>query len=207
MFRHHGMHPGIVTVENGGDGGGNSGDGDGSTDDGADGSREENLGDKGESALRKERERARKAEAENRRLRAAEQELAQLKEQGATAQERAIAEARREAAAEATAKANERILSAEAKAIAGTMDFHNPSRAVALVDLSDVKVDEDGTFDEDAVRDLLRDLAKSDPYLVRSADEGTAPGHRRLGGGGGKNDPEPTDADSRIAAGLRASMR
>jgi len=169
--------------------------------------RDEDLGEKGETALRRERELRRKADAEVRRLRAAEKELAALREEGASAQDRAIAEARREAAEEATRAANARILSAEARALAGTMEFHNPSTAVRLLDLDHVRVEDDGSFDEDAVRDLLKELAKDHPYLVKGTEEERTPGHRRVGLGGRSNDGEPTDADGRIAAGLRASMK
>ena len=170
----------------------------------------DDLGDKGADALRKEREARRKADAEVRRLRAAEQELTALREQGATAQERAIAEARREAAAEATTAANERILRAEARAIAGSLQFHDPAQAVRLLDLGSHLVSDQGDVDDDAVRGLLNDLAKESPYLVKATEE---PAERRtadarragLAGAGGT--PQPTDADGRLRAGIAAALK
>lgn len=170
----------------------------------------DDLGDKGESALRKEREARRKLDAEVRRLRAVEKELQGIKDEGATAQERALAEARREAAAEANAAANSRILRAEARAIAGTLQFHDPAQAVRLLDLPDHLVNDEGEVDEGALRDLLNDLAKTSPYLVnnREDDETRRPASaRRAGLAGTGGQPEPTDADGRLRAGLAAALR
>lgn len=49
-----------------------------------------------------------------------------------------------------------------------TIDWQNPEAALKLLDLSDVEVDEDGTFDKRALKVAMRNLAKEHPYLVRA---------------------------------------
>ncbi len=44
--------------------------------------------------------------------------------------------------------------------------FRNPSLAVRTIDLAGVKVADDGTVDQAALRSLLEALAKDEPYLV-----------------------------------------
>lgn len=80
--------------------------------------------------------------------------------------ERAVKKARDEGFGEAQIAANGRLLVAEARALAAEAKFRNPTLAVKAVDLSSVKVSDDGTVDAAAVRSLLADLAKAEPYLV-----------------------------------------
>lgn len=98
--------------------------------------------------------------------------------------DKAKAAGKTEGIAEVTARANARIVKADAKAIAADMNFHNASRAAALIDTSQVKVNDDGEPDSAAIKSLLEALAKSDPYLVRSGDSGK--GSRRDPGQGSK---------------------
>jgi chromosome segregation ATPase len=51
--------------------------------------------------------------------------------------------------------------------------WHNPERALALVDLNDVKINDDGKVD--GLDKALEKLAKSDPYLIKSSDDGGTP--------------------------------
>jgi hypothetical protein len=48
-------------------------------------------------------------------------------------------------------------------------EWHSPGRALALADLSKVEIDEDGTVH--GLKDALKALAKSDPYLVKGEQE------------------------------------
>ena len=47
------------------------------------------------------------------------------------------------------------------------VEWHNPSRALSLADLSDVEVDKNGKADAKAVKAAIEKLAKAEPYLVK----------------------------------------
>lgn len=73
-----------------------------------------------------------------------------------------------------------------------TYTWHNPGRALKLVDLGQVTIEEDGTVS--GLKDALKALSTSDPYLIKKeASEaakppaGTAPGNN--GGSTGKPTP------------------
>lgn len=77
-----------------------------------------------------------------------------------------------------------RLRGAEVRAQAAGMGFVKPQQALALVDqaeLAKVKVGDDGTVDEAAVKKLLDDLAKDSPHLLAKKD--TTVGHREAGVG------------------------
>lgn len=118
-----------------------------------------------QAALNKERELRRTAERQARDGEAAKTRLAELEQAAQSDTEKAVTVARREATAEAMAKANTRLVAAEARAAAAVLRFQDP-RDVALVDLSDIHVADDGTVDTDAITTRLRDLAEAKPYLV-----------------------------------------
>lgn len=83
-----------------------------------------------------------------------------------------------------------------------TYTWHNPERALKLVDLTQVEIQADGSVS--GLKDALKGLATSDPYLVKQEVEspkpepgGTAPGNN----GGPGNKPAGTKAlASRIPA-------
>ena len=102
---------------------------------------------------------------------AAAKRLEEIEQANASDLEKAVRKAREEAIAEVQQAANSRLLSAEARALAAEAKFRNPGLAVKAIDLSGVKVSDDGTVDAKAVRALLADLAKDEPYLV---DDGKA---------------------------------
>jgi Cu/Zn superoxide dismutase len=63
--------------------------------------------------------------------------------------------------------ANRRLVQAEARALAASSKFRDPSDAVAFLgDLSKVPVDTDGRVDTKALTSRLNDLAKQKPYLL-----------------------------------------
>lgn len=113
---------------------------------------------------------------------AAAKRLEEIEAASASELEKAIKKARQEGAEEVTTKANQRLLNAEARALAAEAKFRNPGLAVKAIDLSGISVSEDGTVDAKAVRSLLADLAKDEPYLV---DDGKAA------------KPKPDDAQGR----------
>ena len=70
------------------------------------------------------------------------------------------------------------------------VEWHNPERALSLVDLSDVEV-KDGTVDNEAVKKAVKTLAADEPYLVKPKEDpknppkgptGTPPGGGAAGG-------------------------
>lgn len=108
--------------------------------------------------------------------------LEELEHANASEQEKAVRKAVSEALSAVQEKTNARLLTAEARALAAEAKFRNPGLAVKAIDLSTVAVSEDGTVDAKAVRSLLADLAKDEPYLVDD----------------GKPKPKPDDAQGRV---------
>ena len=74
-----------------------------------------------------------------------------------------------------------------------TYTWHNPDRALKLVDLSKVEIDADGRVT--GLKDALKALATSDPYLIKQevkqeekqTPPGTAPGNNGTSGGNKPN--------------------
>lgn len=114
-------------------------------------------------------------------LKAAKTRLDEIEAANATELEKAIKKAREEGASEVRSGANDRLVRAEARAIAAEAKFRNPGLAIKAIDLSEVEVSDDGTPDAAAIKTLLADLAKEEPYLI---DEG-------------KVRPKPDDAQGR----------
>lgn len=48
--------------------------------------------------------------------------------------------------------------------------WHNPKRALASVDLSDVEIDDEGKVDDKALKAAIKKLADEEPYLVAQDD-------------------------------------
>lgn len=104
-----------------------------------------------------------------------------------TEQEKAVEAARKDGETAALEKANTRLVSAEARAIAAEEKFLNPSAAVKLLELGEVKVGDDGSVDADAIRAKLKDLADSDPYLI--GEKPKPKPDKSQGGGDGEDKP------------------
>jgi hypothetical protein len=134
-------------------------------------------------------------------LKAKASRLDQLEESSKTELDKAVEKARAEGRSEAAAAGNARLVAAEAKALAAAARFRDPGDAAAFLDLSSVKVGDDGSVDVDAVQRLLEELATSKPYLVDG--NGQAPPG---GFGGGPRTPPPAGRNMnqliREAAGL-----
>jgi hypothetical protein len=98
---------------------------------------------------------------------AAAKRLEELEAASKSDLERAVDAARKEGAQAATQTANARLVKAEARALAASAKFRDPSDAVAFLgDLSSVKVDSEGSVDTTALERALADLAKAKPYLL-----------------------------------------
>lgn len=99
-------------------------------------------------------------------LQAKAKQLSQLEQASATDLEKAVAKARSEAQSEVRQETNAKLVAAEARAIAAEVKFRNPKLVIRALDLSGVKVADDGTIDDGAIRSLLTELAKDEPYLL-----------------------------------------
>jgi hypothetical protein len=103
-------------------------------------------------------------------------ELEQLKAANASELDKAKREAKAEGIAEVTTKVNGRLIASEARALASALDFHNPADVVGLVDLSTIRVNNDGEVDSEAIKALIAALAKERPYLIKGPKEDPKPG-------------------------------
>ena len=83
-----------------------------------------------------------------------------------TDQEKAVEAAKSEGRTEALAAANTRLLSAEARALAAEAKFHNPTLAVRALDLTGVKVNDDGSVDAEAIKAKLKELVDSGAFVI-----------------------------------------
>lgn len=132
----------------------------------------EAVGDGGKKAL--DTMRAAKREAEDRLAEA----LAKIE---GREKEHAAQVAQREVEAAALAKANERILKAEVRAVAASA-LADPADALLYLDLSGFEVGDDGEVDTAAVTAAIDDLVKRKPYLAAQGGakfKGTADGGTR----------------------------
>lgn len=128
---------------------------------------------------RVERERAKYGDYSDLKTKAAK--LDEIEAANASDLEKAVKKAREEGMAEVQATANSRLIAAEARALAAEARFRNPTLAIKAIDTSGVKVADDGTVDAAAIKSLLDELAKAEPYLIDD----------------GKVRPKPDDAQGR----------
>ena len=122
------------------------------------------------SDLRKVRSEAAKY---RKRLRQLESEIeeerkkAELSKMEETDKLRAIAE---EAEAKSrTLKKRADVIAKQAAVIsvASALGFYNPKDAAAIVDLSQIEVDDDGNVDTEVINEIVYSLAESKPYLIK----------------------------------------
>lgn len=148
-----------------------------------------------QSGTNTEAERA-KAEADNfrERMRAADQRAAKFEQELKQLRDKDLPEAEKQQ--KDLAEANKRVETLEttnrdlALKVAFLSDnsvtWHNPDRALRLVDLSQVTIDEDGAVH--GLKEALNALAKSDSYLIKTDKEektpppGTSPGNNGSSG-------------------------
>lgn len=132
-------------------------------------------------------------------LKAAKTELDTIKAANATDLEKAVKAAKSEGISEATTRANQRLVAAEARALAAAANFHNPKDAARLLDLAGVKVTEDGDVDADAIKALIEDAVKERPYLVKTAKADEKRGPRRDPGQGPRTGEKPGGREAGLA--------
>jgi hypothetical protein len=106
----------------------------------------------------------------------------------ASEMDKATKKAREEGEAAATEKSNGQLVTFAARAALAEAKALNAATAVKALDVSQVKVDKDGTVDEAAMKTAIEALKKSDPYLFDDG-KGSGGSHRDAGiGGGGSGD-------------------
>lgn len=196
LFAHHHDRFGGWSMEGGGDGGDDgAGDGGGSGDDGKGGdggddkftpiTSQEDFNRRLSDRLRREREKF--SDYDDLKNKASKYDKAV--EEARSEQEKAVEEARREGETSALGKANERLVRSEARAIAAEAKFRNPQLAVGAIDLTGIKVNDDGSVDSAAIKTLLKELSDSEPYLVDDGKGKPRPDHSQ-GGDGRDNGPK-----------------
>lgn len=103
-------------------------------------------------------------------LKAKAEKYDQIEAQNATELEKAVKKATDEARADMSAQTNNRLVRAEVKAMAAALGFHNPAVAATQLagEFAGITVSDSGDVDEKAVKALVEQLAKDEPYLVKT---------------------------------------
>ncbi len=143
-------------------------------------------------------------------LQAKATELDKLKAAQATDQEKAVNAAVSEALTTERKRSNSVLVSSEARAQAAAAKFRDPADALGFLDLSSVKVTDDGQVDRDAVKALLGGLATDKPYLLTDSTPPPPPlpGLVGIGVGAGPGTLDPRAADlAQIEADMRAGKK
>lgn len=122
-----------------------------------------------QAALDKEREARKAADRRAKENDSFRTKAEQLESANKTEMERAVDAARKEGESAALQRANSRLVSAEARALAAQQQFRDATDAVRFLDLADVAVSDDGSVDTDALSKQLQQLAKDKPYLLAEA--------------------------------------
>jgi len=200
--------------DEGGDGTGAGGDG-GAGDGEGDGEDGDKLGDAGARAL----ERAKRRDKESR---AALKEYADLgltaaeikaivdeKNKGTAPDADAIAkQARRDADKAANERLHGRLRSSSVREQAASLDFIDPSEALALVDrkaLDAVEVDDDDEVDSPAIKKLLEELATRKPHLLKTKDSVADSRIAGIGARGSGAKPESKPGRDRMRSAYESS--
>jgi hypothetical protein len=116
------------------------------------------------------------------------EEFDKAAEAARTDQEKAVEAARNEGKTEALTQANTRLLSAEARALAAEAKFANPALVVRALDLKDVKVNDDGSVDADAIKAKLKEAADSGAFVIGDGEKPKPKPDRAQGGAASKGD-------------------
>ncbi|ATE56151.1 MULTISPECIES: hypothetical protein [Actinosynnema] len=209
MYRTNGrtMSRYLRTAPQGGEPNGTTGGGGAGTQPAPAPTADDQLGDAGKKALTEERKQRGAAE---KRAAALEAELQQLRDANKSAEEKALDAARREGANTATTAANARLVSAEVRIAAASGGFADPGDALAALreQLSAVKVTDTGEVDQAAVKQLVDELAKAKPYLLKQSTTGTAsPADAGIGAGGTTSGAPVAPGLGRLSAAYAAGAK
>jgi len=110
----------------------------------------------------------------------------------------------RDEQAEKEKAGTQKMIRTEVRAAATAKGFHDPTDALARVNLDEVPVSEDGEIDTEWIQQRLDKVATDSPYLVKSGTvEDVAA--EKVGIGAAGKATEPAAGVSRIAAGYKTS--
>jgi hypothetical protein len=119
-----------------------------------------------QAALEKEREARRAADKKAKENDTYRVKVEELEAASKSELERAVDVARKEGESSALQRANTRLVSYAAIALAAQQQFRDASDAVKFLDLTDITVADDGTVDSGSLTKQLEQLAKDKPYLL-----------------------------------------
>lgn len=189
LFAHHRARLGGLFMEDdGADKGGDGGDS-GKSDDGDKGKgdfKPITSQDEFDRALSARLAREREKFADYDDLKAAKVEYDKLLDAAKSEQEKAVEAARNEGKTEALTVANDRLIAAEARALAAEAKFASPAVVVRAIDLSGVKVNADGSVDTAAIKAKLDEAKESGGFVIN--DGPSKPRSDKSQGGGGTDD-------------------
>lgn len=134
-------------------------------------------------------------------VRAQLEEYSKYKESQKTEIEKAIDEAKKGTAAETAQRFLSKLVSSEAKSIAGSLGFNDPADALTVIDPASLPVKDDEP-DADAIKKLVEKLATDKPYLLKAGKP--TPRTRPKPGEGEPTDTATTAGKGKAAAALRA---
>jgi hypothetical protein len=136
--------------------------------------------------------------AERKARKRIEDELEKMRRAGMDETERKVAEAKADARREALAEVNQRLLRAEVRARAADRVV-DADAAVALLDLADFEIDDDGRIDTKAIDAAVDELVKVKPYLAKPTSDGKShapPPQGTRGVPGSPAQPATSDGDT-----------
>ena len=204
-------------ADDGGDGTGAGGDDGG--DDGDDGDKggDDKLGDAGQRALDRAKQRDKESRAALKEyadlgLSAAEiKAIVDEKNKGNAPDAEAIAkQAQRDADKVANERLHGRLRSSSVREQAASLQFIDPSEALALIDrkaLDAVEVDDDDEVDSPAIKKLLEELATKRPHLLKTKDSVADSRTAGIGAKGSGNKPESKPGIDRLRSVQRSSSK
>lgn len=138
-------------------------------------------------AARLQREREKFADYEE--LKKVKAEHDKIVEAAKTEQEKAVDAARKEGESSALERANKLLVRAKAETMAAQANFAAPEAVVATLNLSGVKVDDDGKIDTGALKVLIDAAAESGAFVIGDGKSRPKPDKSQGGGGGGAETP------------------
>ena len=202
-------------ADEGGDGTG-AGDGDGDGDEGDKGG-DDKLGDAGQRALDRAKQRDKESRAALKEyadlgLTAAEiKAIVDEKNKGNAPDAEAIAkQAQRDADKVANDRLHGRLRSSSVREQAASLEFIDPSEALALIDrkaLDAIDVDDDDEVDAPAIKKLLEELATKKPHLLKPKDSVADSRTAGIGASGSTTKAEPKPGIGRLRSVQRSSSK
>jgi hypothetical protein len=198
----------------GDEGGDGTGAGDGDSDD-SDNDKDDKLGDAGQRALDRAKQRDKESRAALKEyadlgLTAAEiKAIVDEKNKGNAPDAEAIAkQAQRDADKVANDRLHGRLRSSSVREQAASLEFIDPSEALALIDrkaLDAIDVDDDDEVDAPAIKKLLEELATKKPHLLKPKDSVVDSRIAGIGARGSGAKPESKPGRDRLRSAYESS--